>query len=39
LAKYPEVAEAIEDIVNEAIIIDGDDPPVELNLEELKVSE
>lgn len=41
LAVYPEIAEAIEDIVNEAIVIDGgaDGKPVELNLEELKVSD
>lgn len=39
LSRYPEVAEAIEDIVNEAIVIDGDDKPIELNLDDLKVSE
>ena len=39
LSKYPEVAEAIEDIVNEAIVIDGDDKPVDLNLDDLKVSD
>lgn len=39
LSKYPEVAEAIEDIVNEAIVIDGDDRPVDLNLDDLKVSD
>lgn len=39
LSKYPAVAEAIEDIVNEAIVIDGKDGPVDLNLEELKVSD
>lgn len=39
LSRYPEVSEAIEDIVNEAIIIEGDDNPVEINLDELKVSD
>lgn len=39
LSKTPYVAEAIEDIVNEAIVMDGDDSPVSLDLDELKVSE
>lgn len=39
LSRFPEVAEAIEDIVNEAIVMDGDESPVTLNLDELKVSE
>ena len=39
LSRYPEVAEAIEDIVNEAIVIDGDDKPADLNLDDLKVSD
>ena len=39
LSRYPEVSEAIEDIVNEAIIKDDDGKIVELNLDELKVSE
>jgi hypothetical protein len=39
LCRYPEVAEAIEDIVNEAVIIEGEDKPVEINLEYLKISD
>lgn len=39
LSRYPEVAEAIEDIVNEVIVIDGDDTPVNINLDHLKVSD
>lgn len=39
LSRYPEVAEAIENIVNEAIVLDGYKPPVSLNLDELKVQE
>lgn len=39
LSRYPEVAEAIEDIVNEAIIIEGDDKPAEINLDDLKISD
>lgn len=38
LSKFPEVSEAIEDIINEAIAIDDDEKPVELNLDDLKVS-
>lgn len=39
LARFPEVSEAIEDIVNEAIVMDGETPAIELNLDELKASE
>ena len=38
LARFPEVAEAIEDIVNEAIVTE-DDKIITLNLDELKLSE
>lgn len=39
LSGMPYVAEAIEDVVNEAIVMDGITPPVKLVLDELKVSE
>jgi hypothetical protein len=39
LASYPEVAEAIEDIVNETISITSEEDPVEISLDDLKVSD
>jgi hypothetical protein len=39
IAQIPEVDSAIEDIINEAIVSDDDSPAVQLNLDELKVSE
>ncbi len=39
LSRYPEVSEAIEDIVNEAIVIDGETPSVQLSLDSLNVSD
>lgn len=39
VAGYPEVDNAIEDILNEAIIVEDNEPVVTLDLEDLKVSE
>ncbi len=39
MSHIPEVDSAIEDIVNEAIVSDDDSPAVQLNLDELKVSD
>lgn len=39
MSQIPEVDSAIEDIVNEAIVSDDDSPAVQLNLDELKVSD
>lgn len=39
LSKFPEVSEAIEDIINESIITDDSGKVVSLNLDELKLSE
>jgi hypothetical protein len=39
MALYPETDSAIEDIVNEAIVSDTDDSPVEIELSNLKASE
>jgi formylmethanofuran dehydrogenase subunit D len=36
---YPDCDSAVEDIVNEAIVSDGINPIVEINLEDLKISE
>jgi hypothetical protein len=39
LSRFPEVSEAIEDIINESIITDDSGKVVSLNLDELKLSE
>lgn len=39
LSRVPEVSEAIEDIVNEAIVIGDDEAPIKLNLDDLKISD
>jgi len=39
MALYPEVDSAIEDIVNEAIVLDQDRKPVKLNLDHVNLSE
>ena len=39
MALYPEVDAAIEDIVNEAIVLDQDRKPVKLNLDHVNLSE
>ena len=39
MALYPEVDAAIEDIVNEAIVLDQDRKPVKLNLDRVNLSE
>ena len=39
MALHPEVDSAIEDIVNEAIVSDSNDSPVEINLDNLNVSD
>lgn len=39
MALYPEVDAAIEDIVNEAIVLDEDRKPVKLNLDHVNLSE
>lgn len=39
IAGFTEVDAAIEDIVNEAIVVEDSDPVVQLNLEELKLSD
>lgn len=38
IAHYPDVDSAVEDIVNEAIVADENKPPVDIMLDELKVS-
>ena len=39
MALYPEVDSAIEDIVNEAIVLDQDRKPVKLNLDHVNLSD
>ena len=39
ISGFPEVDAAIEDILNEAIIVEDNEPPVSLDLKDLKVSE
>jgi hypothetical protein len=39
VAQYPDCDSAIEDIINEAIIADSDEPPVNVVLDDLKMSE
>ena len=39
MSLYPEVDQAIEDIINESVVPGSDFHPVKLNLDELKVSE
>jgi hypothetical protein len=39
IAGYVEVDRAVEDIINEAIVVDGQEKAVELNLDDLKVSD
>jgi len=39
LAMFPEVDQAIEDIVNESIVMDEDQKPVKLNLEHVELSD
>ena len=39
MAMHPEVDEAIEDIIHEAIVADQNDSPVHVNLDNLEVSE
>ena len=39
MAKHPEVDEAIEDIIHEAIVADQNDSPVQVNLDNLEVSD
>lgn len=39
IARFPEISEAINDIVNEAIVIDDNEAPVKLNLDNVKVSD
>jgi len=38
VSQYSDCDSAIEDIINEAIVTDGKDPSVEINLDDLKVS-
>ena len=38
MARQPEGKEAIQDIINEAVVPDGNRPPVEINLEEVDIS-
>lgn len=39
IARYPEISEAINDIVNEAIVVDDSENSLKLNLDGLKVSD
>lgn len=39
MALLPEVDSAIDDVVNEAIVQDGQEPPVELNLSDVDISD
>ena len=39
MALHPEVDNAVEDIVNEAIVSDTNDSPVEIDLENLRASD
>ena len=39
MSLYPECDSAIEDIVNEAIVSDTNDSPVEINLDHLNASD
>ena len=39
ISQYPDCDSAIEDIVNEAIVAEEDEPPVKLQLDDLKVSD
>lgn len=39
VSQYPDCDGAIEDIVNEAIVAEEDEPPVKLHLDDLKVSD
>ena len=39
MAMHPEVDEAIEDIIHEAIVADQNDSPVQVNLDNLEVSD
>jgi hypothetical protein len=39
ISGFPEVDAAIEDILNEAVIVEDNEPPVSLDLKDLKVSE
>ena len=38
LSRYPEVSEALENIINEAIVIDSDEDTVTVNLDDVKIS-
>lgn len=38
LSRYPEVSEALENIINEAIVIDSDEDTVTVNLDGVKIS-
>lgn len=39
MSLFPEVDGAIDDIVNEAIVLDGEEPAVKINLSDLKINE
>lgn len=39
VAQHPEVDSAIDDIVNEAIVTDDDSPPIDINLDDVDLSE
>ena len=39
MAMHPEVDSAIEDIIHEAIVADQNDSPVQINLDNLEVSD
>lgn len=39
MAQFPEVDSAIDDIVNESIVMDGTEPPVKLNLSDVEIDE